>query len=380
MIIDTIVLQIKNLQVTEVNLRRFEKRPSTVAKPLMYFFNPNDPKIGYLPTITIKMLPSALGGYFTESIDIQFSAPKVFRGTNYFGVSEDDFGRITELLENKLEYIFEGKIITKAHLYYANVKSIAYSFNFILEQFPNPIEYLKLIPFLSMGKRYKTTSHTYYTEQEEIGFCGRMYNKQMGFRIYCKGAEMLNNAKTPEELEVARKIRMKQLPFKVLRIEITFQSRTPLKKFLANITDKNHKRERNFYEVFNDEIAKKILSDAFDEVMNELDVAAIDLPIYDIDECFGVCKKAGLPYYDAASLIGRSVMVRQAGALQLKLIGDAHYDRRKRSLADKRLEKVLAEHPLKPFQFKQIVEECRIQLDGFKIMKPEDFIKAGMAF
>jgi len=371
MIADTITLQIKNLQVAEANLRQFEKLSSSEAKPLRYVFNPNDPKAGYLPSITIRMIPSVFSGYYT-TIDIQFSAPKIFYGTNYFGISEQDFERLTELLESKLEYIFEGRIITKAHLYYADVKNIAYSFNFILEQFPNPIEYLKLIPFLSMGKRYKKTSHTYYTEQEEIGFCGRTYNKQMGFRIYCKGAEMISNAKTPEEQETARKIKMKQLPFKVLRIEITFQNRTPLKKFLAVLTDKNSKRERNFYEVFKNGIAKKILSDAFDEIMNELDVAAIGLPIQDINECFSICKRAGLPYNDAASLIGRSVMVRQAGALQLKLIGDAHYDRRKRSLADKRLEKVLAEHPLPTYQFKQIVEECRKQLNDFKIMKPNN--------
>jgi len=371
MIADTITLQIKNFQVAEANLKRFNKLSSTVAKPLRYVFNPDDPTVGYLPSITIRMLPSLISsGYYTESIDIQFAAPKVFYGTNYFGISEQDFVKLTELLESKLEYIFEGKIITKAHLYYADVKSIAYSFNFILEQFPNPIEYLKLIPFLSMGKRYKKTSHTYYTEQDEVGFCGRMYNKQMGFRIYCKGAEMLNNAKTAEELEVARKIRNKELPFKVLRIEITFQGRSPLKRFLANITDKNSKRERNFYEVINDKIAKKILSDAFDEIMNELDVAAIGLPIQDINECFSICKRAGLSYNDATSLIGRSVMVRQAGALQLKLIGDAHYDRRKRSLADKRLEKVLAEHPLPTYQFKQIVDECKKQLNDFKIMRP----------
>ena len=371
MIADTITLQIKNFPIAEANLRRFERLSSTVAKPLRYVFNPNDPTVGYLPSITIRMLPSLINsGYYTESLDIQFSAPKIFYGTNYFGISGQDFERLTELLESKLEYIFEGKIITKSHLYFADVKNIAYSFNFILNQFPNPIEYLKLIPFLSMGKRYKKTSHTHYTEQEEIGFCGRMYNKQIGFRIYCKGAEMISNAKTPEEQETARKIKMGQLPFKVLRIEITFQGRSPLKRLLANITDKNPKRERTFYEVFNDKIAKKILSDAFNEIMNELDVTAIDLPIYDIDECFSICKRAGLPFYDAASLIGRSLMVRQTGALQLKLIGDAHYDRRKRSLADKRLEKVLAEHPLQTFQFKQIIEECKKQLNEFKIMRP----------
>jgi hypothetical protein len=370
MIIDTTTLQIKGLQIAESNLRRFEKLSSTTAKPARYVFNSSDANVGYMPNLTIRMIPRALGGYYTE-LDIQFSAPKIFYGTNYFGVMGQDFEKLTELLENKLEYIFEGRIITKAHLYYADIKNIAYAFNFVLEQYPNPIEYLKLIPFLSIGKRYKKTKNTYYTEENEIGFCGRMYNKQMGFKIYCKGSEIINNAKSQQELETAMKIKNKQLPFKVLRIEITFQGRTPLKKYLANMTDKNAKRERNFFEVFNDSIAKRILIDAFNEIMNELDVTAIDLPIYDIDECFSICKRAGLPYNDALALIGRSVMVRQTGALQLKLIGDAHYDRRKRSLADKRLEKVLAEHPLQHFQFKQIIDECKKQLVDFRIMKPE---------
>ena len=39
MIADTITLQIKNLQVAEANLGKFEKLSSTAAKPLRYVFN-----------------------------------------------------------------------------------------------------------------------------------------------------------------------------------------------------------------------------------------------------------------------------------------------------------------------------------------------------
>ena len=45
MIADTITLQIKNFPIAETNLRRFERLSSTVAKPLRYVFNPNDPTV-----------------------------------------------------------------------------------------------------------------------------------------------------------------------------------------------------------------------------------------------------------------------------------------------------------------------------------------------
>lgn len=379
MIIDTITLQIKGLEIEKEHLNRFQFLPSSTKSPNRYVFNPNKENGDYLPNITIRMLPSISGGYYTESVEIQFSAPKAFYGTNYFGIEEKDFPKLAELLEAKLEYIFKGKIITKTYLYYADVKNIAYAFNGILKGYPDILQFLKFVPFLSIGKRYKKTKHTYYTEQDEFGFCGRIYNKQVGFRMYGKGTETINNAKTTQELETAQRIKNKELPCNVLRMEITFQHRTSLKKHLAALTDKDEARERSFYEVFNNTLAQKILSDAFEELANELDITAIDLPIYDTDECFNVCRRAGLTQYDAYALMGRSLMVRQTGSLQLKLTSDNYYDRRIRSETDKRLNKILGLHPLPSFELKKIVEEYRKQLQEFKIMKPEDFVKKKLA-
>jgi hypothetical protein len=368
MIADTITLEIIGLNIPEKHLQRFNAIPGSQSSPARYVFNPED-KGDYLPSITIRSLPKKIGGYFTKT-EIQFSAPKIVYGNNYFGLSEADFPKLVEALANKLEYIFEGRIIDKTLLRFADTKNIAYAFNFVLEQFPDPVEYLKFVPFLSIGKRYKKARHTYYTDEDELGFCGRMFNPQVGFRIYSKGAAVINTAETIQEKDIARKLQLKQLPRKVVRIEITLQGRMSLKKHLSNITDKNAKRERNFYEVFNDTISKRILTDAFNELANELDITAIDLPIYDTDECFRICRRAGFSVTDAYTLMGRSLAVRQTGALQLKLTNDKYYDRRKRDRADRRLKNILAQNPLPIFEFKKIIQECQKQLTEFKVMKP----------
>ena len=379
MVIDTITLQIKGFEIDKKYLGRFQFLPSSKQSPDRYVFNQAKNSPDYTPNITIRMIKKIDGSYYTESIEIQFSAPKVFYGTNYFGISEKDFEKLTELLEEKLEQIFEGKVITKNLLRFADIKNLAFAYNFILSDYPDLISFLKLIPFSSVGKRYKKAKHTYYTEQDEFGFCGRLYNKQISFKLYGKGVETINNATTTQEFDVKRRIKNKELPFNVLRIEITFQHRTPLKKHLATLTDKNDKRERSFYEVFSNNLAQKILQKSFDEIMNELDITALDLPIYSMDECFGICQRAGFSQYDAYALMGRSLMVRQAGALQLKLTSDNYYDRRIRSETDKRLNKILELHPLPSFEFKKIIEECRKQLQEFKVMKPEDFDKQDLA-
>ena len=142
MIIDTATLQFKGFIFNEKHLTRFQYLPSNGTSPDRYVFNPNNENSDYLPNITIRKIPKLSGGYFTES-DIQFSAPKVMHGTNYFGIDEKDSTKTMESLESKLEYVFNGKVITKGHIQYAEMKNIAFAFNFVLSGYPDLLEFLK---------------------------------------------------------------------------------------------------------------------------------------------------------------------------------------------------------------------------------------------
>ncbi len=373
MMIDTITLQINRLEIDEKYLSRFQR--NTVGKPptIKYIFNPNTKKDGYLPRITIKKLEGQRDWY-TENIDIEFSAPKILYGTNYFGVDENDYNKLLDSLLEKLSFIFNGSPFAKDQIQRSNIKTIAFVFNFILpDSFGRPIEFLKVIPFLDIGKNYNKSKNTYFREENELGYCGRIYNKQVGFKIYDKGAELINNAKTTKETETASKIKQGLLPIKVIRMEITYQNKFTLKRHLATKTDGNNKRERHLSEVFNNKLCQSILLESFNKLADEVNIQALDTPLYPIAGCLKTIKEAGMYPYDAYAWLGRSLATQQAGSLQLKLINDDYFSRQDRSRVDKKFKKLLNLHPLPFFTLKKVFDECRKQLNEFKTIKPEDY-------
>jgi len=371
MIIDTITLQIERLEIEERYLTKF--KPIRSSENFRYIFNPDANRDAYLPRITIKKRQSQFGAeFYTENIDIEFSAPKILYGTNYFGIDEIDYAKLIDGLFDKLKFIFNGFQISREQIRTSNIKSIAFAFNFILpDDYARPIEFLKLVPFFDIGKNYNKFRDTYYNEASELGFCGRIYNKQVGWKLYDKGAEVIDNCKSTEERMTALKIKQGLLPNKVLRLEITYQNRFSLKRHLATRTDHNDKRERHLNEVFNNKICQSILLESFDKFANEINVQVLDMPLYSIDNFLKITKDCKMPLYNAYALLGRSLATHQAGSLQLKLISDSHYNKQDRARADKKFKKFIEAYPLPSFTLKGVIEECRRQLIEFKIMKPE---------
>lgn len=367
--LDTITLQVPRLDISADYLKNFEASRS--KKYAKYVFNP-DPVLGdYLPRITIKKIDSP-AGFYTESTDIEFSAPKILHNTNYYGISQVDQTRFIDTLYAKMCHIFNGSPIKKDLIYdYANIKNIAISFNFILpESYARPIEFLKVIPFLDIGKNYDKRKDTYYTESDQVGFCGRIYNKQVSWKMYDKGAEIIANARNRTEKEIAYKLRRNELPNKILRMELTYQNRFTLKRHLKTRIGGSNEQERHLSDVFNDKLCQSILLESFDKIANALNVGAMDTPLFPIHEFFKRTKLARMPIYDAYAWLGRCLATQQTGSHQLKLISDEFYTRQQRAVADKRMEKLLKQHSMPSFSIKQVFDECRKQLLAFKIMKP----------
>jgi len=373
MMIDTITLQLKGLKIDERYLSRLDILTSSKSKTCRYIFNPDVQKDGYLPKITIKNLQGQTGWY-TENVEIEGSVSKMLYGTNYYGNDENDYEPLIQRLLEMLNSIFNGSPIIRWQLEQSHLRTIAFVFNFILpDDFGNLLEFIKKISLLDVGKNYKKIKNDIYNERE-IGYCIRFYNKQVGIKIYDKTAQLINEPKkTQEEEELVRKIKQGLLLSKILRIEITLQNRTSLKKHFASMTDGDTKRERHLKEAFNNKLCQSILLKFFDKLANEVNVQALDTPLYPISDCFRTIKNAGMYPYDAYAWLGRSLATQQAGSSQLKLINDDYFSRQDRSRTDKRFEKLLTLHPLPVFTLRKVFEECRKQLNEFKIMKPEQY-------
>jgi len=374
MMIDTITLQLKRLKIDERYLSRFDTLTSSKSKTRKYIFNPNVQKDGYLPKITIKNL-QGYTDWYTENVEIEGSVSKILYGTNYYGNDENDYEPLIERLLEMLHSIFSGSPITRWQLEQSHLRTIAFVFNFILSNdFGNLLEFIKKISLLDVGKNYKRIKNDIYNERE-IGYCVRFYNKQVSIKIYDKTAELINKPnKTQEEEELVKKIKQGFLPYKILRIEITLQNRTSLKKYFATRTDGDTKRERYLKEAFNNKFCQSILLEFFNKLADEVNIQALDIPLYPIADCFKVIKEAGMYPYDTYAWLGRSLAIQQAGSLQLKLINDDYFIRQDRFRNDKRFKKILNLHPLPFFTLKKVFGECRKQLNEFKVMKPNDYI------
>jgi hypothetical protein len=375
--IDTINLQIERFEISEKYLSNFRQIKSDTA--LKYVFNP-DPALGdYLPKITIKKI-KGFNGLYTEATDIEFAIPKLLNNTNYFGIDENDKNQLINTLFDKLSLIFKGSPITKELIEISNIKNIAFAFNFILsENYGYPVEFLKVIPFLDIGKNYHKTKDTYYTESDRIGFCGRIYNKQVGWKMYDKGAEVIANAHNRTEKQIAIKLQHGQLPDKIIRMEITYQNRFTLKRHLATRLGGDSKQERQLKDVFSNKLCQEILLECFDKITNELNIKAMDTPLLPIHEYFRRTKQANMPLSDAYTWLGKCLATQQAGSYQLKLISDEFYSRQDRARADKKIQKLIDNYSLPSFTLKQVFDDCRKQLLEFKIMRLEHFIEKELA-
>jgi len=371
--IDTITLQLKDLKIDKRYLSRFNTLTSSKRKTRKYIFNPDVRKDGYLPRITIKNI-QGYTDWYTENVEIEGSVSKILYGTNYYGNDENDYEPLIQRLLEMLNSIFNGSPITRWRLEQSHLRTIAFVFNFILpDSFGSLIEFIKKISLLDVGKNYKKVRNDIYNEKE-IGYCIRFYNKQVGIKIYYKTAELINNSrKTSEEERLVAKIQQGLLPSNIIRIEITLQNRTSLKKYFATRTDGDAKRGRYLREAFNNKLCQSILLGFFDKLANGVNVQALDTSLYPIAGCLKAIKEAGMYSYDAYAWLGRSLVIQQTGSLQSKLINDVYFSRQDRFRNDKRFKKILKLHPLPFFTLRKIFEVCRKQLNDFKIIKPREY-------
>ncbi len=326
---------------------------------------------GYLPNFTIVRVRSRYNdGWFVQRVVIQASAPKALYGSNYFSIGLNDYKDLVEKLAKDarlVEIPLDATQIEKAAL-----RNVAFCFNFFLpSNFPYPIEYLKKMSFLDIGKRYKKAKNTNFIEETE-GYSGKLFNSRVGFGFYDKRSQMINEAKTPIELELVDKMKRGIIPSKILRLEVTYQNRTSVKQHLSTRLGGGTTQERHLVDVFRSGLAKGILFEVFDELSKDVNVKALEMPIISIEEGLKVAKESGMSNAEAEMLVGRSYIIQQVGSGCYKKIQDRFFPRQRRYELEKRYKKLLEKCPLPQFALGKVFSECRKQLDEFKLIKPSD--------
>lgn len=339
-------------------------------------FNPSTQdflKHGYLPNIALTRIPSKFGsGWFIERLTIQASVPKILFGTNYYGAKDSDYRIFIRKLTSCCR--FAGLPLTSDQIEQGILREIAFCFNFIFDdKFPYPLEYIKRMDFLDIGKRYDDVKNTDFIESAH-GYQGKYYNGQVGWGIYDQRARIISKGKTQEEIEVAKRMGDGTLPDKVWRMEVTYQNQTSVKQHLTTRLGGNKKQSRHLKEVFNSKLAKEILTDIFNRFTNEVNVASLETPIIPAETAHRLLSDCGMSAAEALMWIGYSLSVQQTGTLPLKEILDRYYPRQYRGRLDKKLATILKLHPLPKSTLGQIFDVCRKQLSAFIVPRPNKVI------
>lgn len=326
-------------------------------------------KYGYIPNFALTRIPSRFGtSWYVDRLTIQASVPKVLFGTNYYGVKGSDYEAFIQKLISGCKLV--GLPLTSNQIEQGVLREIAFCFNFIFDdKFPYPLEYIKRMDFLDIGKRYDDVKNTDFIESTH-GYQGKYYNGQVGWGIYDQRARIMSKGKTQEEMEVAEKMKNGSLPDKILRMEVTYQNQTSVKQHLTTRLGGNIKQPRHLKEVFNEKLSQDILTDIFSKFTNEVNVTALEMPIIPAETAHRIMGECGMSPAEAMMWIGFSLSVQQTGTLPLKETLDRYYRRQYRGRLDKKLGTILKLHPLPKSTLNQIFEVCRKQLSDFIIPRP----------
>lgn len=370
--IDQFIIDLYGFSISE--LPSIWQTKTQSAKQWKLVFNPSKQdylRYGYLPNFAIMLIPSKFNqGWYVDRLTIQASAPKVFLGTNYYGIKEQNYEVFIRKLLACCQLV--GLPLIEDQLEQATLREIAFCFNFIFgDNFPYPQESLKRMSYLDAGKRFDNVKNTKFVETAH-GYQGKFYNGRVGWGIYDQRASIINQAKTQEEMEVVDKMSKGLLPDKIARLEVTYQNQNAVKQHLTTHLGGNKMQTRYLKEVFNKKLAQDILTDIFNKFANEVNIEALEFPIIPQETAIRLASESGMSLWEAYLWIAHSLCMQQTGSLQLKEMLDRYFRRQYRDRLEKSLTKILKLRPLPKSTLGKIFDECRKQLKDFKIPQPDN--------
>jgi len=259
--IDTIKLVLDKSMFWVEDIGLFQKE--TYNQTRGYFKLVQNPTKGellrgeYKPRLTIAKRFNC-SGRFEQTLSIELSLPKLLYGNNFIELTNSDFNivvsKLSEVLKTMGIRIFTSKINN------APVSAIHYSKNIILKDGLTPYILINKIKesnirlsldidrsqFRNDGYSYKFHSNTY-----EVTFYDKMYDLLKGKVSSKRSIEKDNEIQLNlfEEIKKAER-------FEVLRMEVRLNNRQKTRRIFKTL-DINS--PLNFKDMFNSDIAKKIL-------------------------------------------------------------------------------------------------------------------------
>ncbi len=206
--LDTIVLTLNQTEFSVVDMARFSPSAQGLIMPPYYplgargnfscYQNPTKTELEkgiYKPRLTLTKRKAHAG--FSLTLRCEFSAPKLVYGNNFDELLESDFGRVLDILHNKLDEM--GITVKRAILAKAQISAIHYSKNVLLTDYATCAMVLCELGKVNLNKRLDLAK----TDYRNDGHALRCHANSYEIAFYDKVKD-LQQVKTSEKRAIER--------------------------------------------------------------------------------------------------------------------------------------------------------------------------------
>jgi len=238
-------------------------------------YNRNLKKQGlYCPSIT-KATKTNSANEPKEILEIQASLPKLLYGSNLFEIDSEDLEKIYIALLNRLDNL--GIITSKENLRKAIVKRA--DFSKIIKLPPELGEANKVVETLSRFDYKPSSDYNFHKYNDgNHGRCIKFWNTTQGYVIYDVMGNILSNGYTKTEKTIQEGFAEGKVKRTALRFELSLERKDSFESVVRKrIQNKEKTRGFCLEDILNENLAKRILLDVFDNVFNNTFMGLITL-------------------------------------------------------------------------------------------------------
>lgn len=280
--IDTIVLTLNYPDFTLTKPEKFDPdaRWLLAYKGRMFkaIYNPLQDVEAYEYLPRISLVNRIMLGGRSITLNVEFSAPALLYGNNFLEVTDADFERVLNVLENKLLYL--GVIITREHLAVAKVSKIHYGKNFPFTDYATPLSFIQEISQANISKQLDADKADYRNEGHSLKY----QNNTFALIFYDKLKDLekakISHHKSVEatpmphgELQARLKRRSGTNPLEILRMEVQLNKRSRIKSEMKKL---GFTIEPIFQSLFTQRIAQAVCSYYLLEIRDAIILSKVD--------------------------------------------------------------------------------------------------------
>lgn len=374
--IDTVSLLLESPKFTIKEPKKFNPSAEGVIKKPYYpksykgFYkcinNPTKDQIinhEYMPKLTL------LVGQKSKDIQrvrlkIEFSGPKIIYGNNFEELNNDDFESLIKALKKKLKLM--GVHVTEENLRFANVSTIHYSKNFVLDKHSRCFQIINELEKIDLSKRLDLSHTDYKNEGHAVHYHTNSY--QIVFYDKLKDMEKTNISEkraieddSQLQYELYKRFNRKA---EILRMEVRLNKKSTIKRIFEKI---NIETDTNFQNLFDSELSKKVLTYYFDLIWENWFVET-DTRLKPVDLFLDIESKFNCGYSKILKLLGAMYIIDSVGMLGLRSLMNKNYDR-----SWYRLKKEIEQIDINSISSKNIFQCIMKQLNNYKPLRFSDY-------